>query len=61
MAGLATLAKVEENKEAMGQVGALECLATIVYDGLELQQEEAPESWDSFPGLGGALAKAQQT
>jgi len=60
VAGLATLAKVEENKEAMGQVGALECLATIVYDGLELQQEEAPESWDSFPGLGGALAKAQQ-
>ena len=60
VAGLATLAKVEENKEAMGQVGALECLATIVYDGLELQNEEAGDTWDSTPGLGGALAKAQQ-
>ena len=61
VSGLATLAKVEENKAAMGDVGALECLATIVYDGLELPADDVSSlDINRSPGLGGALAKAQQ-
>ena len=61
VSGLATLAKVEENKAAMGEVGALECLATIVYDGLELPAEETSTlDINRSPGLGGVLAKAQK-
>jgi len=61
VSGLATLAKVEENKAAMGDVGALECLATIVYGGLELPADDVSSlDINRSPGLGGALAKAQQ-